>query len=105
MPSEEIVTFDALGNPVNRSERFRPHPGLRLPGSSVMPMLLPDYWMKREHFMAVSDPRAFLTSLFDAAVRAADPLTGILAHLPAKPKGRTIVIGAGKGSAQMAAAF
>jgi hydroxypyruvate reductase len=61
--------------------------------------------MKREHFMAVSDPRAFLTSLFDAAVCAANPLTGIRAHLPAKPKGRTIVIGAGKGSAQMAAAF
>ncbi len=29
----------------------------------------------------------------------------IRANLPAKPKGRTIVIGAGKGSAQMAAAF
>src|SRR6516164_891880 len=55
--------------------------------------------------MTVSDPRAFLISLFDAAVRAADPLTGIRAHLPAKPKGRTIVIGAGKGPAQMAAAF
>lgn len=55
--------------------------------------------------MTVSDPRAFLTSLFDAAVRAADPLTGIRAHLPATPKGRTIVIGAGKGSAQMAAAL
>lgn len=55
--------------------------------------------------MNVSDPRRFLTSLFDAAVRAADPLTGIRAHLPAKPKGRTIVIGAGKGSAQMAVAL
>ena len=55
--------------------------------------------------MTVSDPRAFLTSLFDAAVRAADPLTGIRTHLPARPKGRTIVIGAGKGSAQMAAAL
>jgi hydroxypyruvate reductase len=55
--------------------------------------------------MAISDPRAFLTSLFDAAVRAADPMTGIRAHLPARPKGRTIVIGAGKGSAQMAAAL
>jgi hydroxypyruvate reductase len=55
--------------------------------------------------MTVTDPRAFLTSLFDAAVRAADPLTGIRANLPAKPKGRTIVIGAGKGSAQMAAAL
>lgn len=58
-----------------------------------------------DEIMTVTDPRAFLTSLFDAAVRAADPLTGIRANLPAKPKGRTIVIGAGKGSAQMAAAL
>ncbi|KAB2704765.1 glycerate kinase type-2 family protein [Brucella intermedia] len=51
------------------------------------------------------EPRVFLESLFDAAVAAADPELVIRANLPAKPKGRTIVIGAGKGSAQMAAAF
>jgi hydroxypyruvate reductase len=50
-------------------------------------------------------PRAFLSTLFHAAVRAADPLTGILAHLPERPKGRTVVIGAGKGAAQMAQAL
>ncbi|MBY4607245.1 glycerate kinase [Rhizobium sp. 9T] len=50
-------------------------------------------------------PRDFLKSLFDAAVRAADPLTGIKARLPEKPKGRTVVIGAGKGAAQMAQAL
>lgn len=55
--------------------------------------------------MTFADTRAFLTSLFDAAVGAADPLTGIRTHLPARPKGRTVVIGAGKGSAQMAAAL
>ncbi|MBZ9998068.1 glycerate kinase [Mesorhizobium sp. BH1-1-4] len=55
--------------------------------------------------MTVLDPRTFLTSIFDAAVAAADPERTIRDHLPAKPKGRTIVIGAGKGSAQMAAAF
>ncbi|MBL8581263.1 MAG: DUF4147 domain-containing protein, partial [Rhizobiaceae bacterium] len=51
------------------------------------------------------DPKTFLTSIFDAAVRAADPERTIRNHLPAKPRGRTIVIGAGKGSAQMARAF
>lgn len=51
------------------------------------------------------DPKTFLTSIFDAAVAAADPELTIRRHLPAKPWGRTIVIGAGKGSAQMAAAF
>ena len=51
------------------------------------------------------DPKSFLTSIFDAAVAAADPEKTIRDHLPARPKGRTVVIGAGKGSAQMAAAF
>lgn len=49
--------------------------------------------------------RALLTGLFDAAVAAADPKAGISAHLPPRPKGRLVVIGAGKGSAQMAQAF
>lgn len=51
------------------------------------------------------DDRAFLTSLFEAAVRAADPLEALRATLPAKPAGKTVVVGAGKGAAQMAAAF
>jgi glycerate 2-kinase len=55
--------------------------------------------------MTVLDPKTFLTAIFNAAVAAADPDRTIRDHLPAKPKGRTVVIGAGKGSAQMAAAF
>lgn len=51
------------------------------------------------------DPKSFLISIFNAAVAAADPERTIRNHLPARPSGRTIVIGAGKGSAQMAAAF
>lgn len=50
-------------------------------------------------------PRALLTSLFDAAVAAAQAERTVAANLPDRPKGRTIVIGAGKGSAQMARAF
>ncbi|MCC0029731.1 MAG: glycerate kinase [Brucellaceae bacterium] len=53
----------------------------------------------------MNDPRAFLTGLFEAAVSAADPNVCIAGHLPQKPKGRTIVIGAGKGAAQLAQAF
>jgi len=49
--------------------------------------------------------RAFLASLFDAAVAAADPHKALAAYLPERPKGRTVVIGAGKGAAQLAAAF
>jgi len=49
--------------------------------------------------------RQFLTGLFEAAVAAADPATALEGCLPARPKGRTVVIGAGKGAAQLAAAF
>ena len=51
------------------------------------------------------DHVALLTKMFDAAIEAADPLVSLRVHLPDKPKGRTVVIGAGKGAAQMAAAF
>lgn len=49
--------------------------------------------------------RDFLVSLFEASVAAADPKRVLARHLPERPKGRLIVIGAGKGSAQLAAAF
>jgi hydroxypyruvate reductase len=51
------------------------------------------------------EDRAFLTGVFNAAVAAADPARAVAAHLPARPKGRVVVIGAGKGAAQLAAAF
>jgi glycerate 2-kinase len=54
--------------------------------------------------MTASGPRALLRSLFDAAVAAADPALIVPAHLPKPPKGRTIVVGAGKAAASMAAA-
>ncbi|SCX02407.1 putative hydroxypyruvate reductase [Agrobacterium sp. DSM 25558] len=53
----------------------------------------------------ISNPRALLEELFFAAVKAADPYEAILSHLPERPKGRTIVIGAGKAASQMAQAF
>ncbi len=49
--------------------------------------------------------RAFLRRLFDAAVAEADPAKIVPRHLPAPPRGRTIVVGAGKASAAMARAF
>jgi hydroxypyruvate reductase len=50
------------------------------------------------------NPRVLLRRLFDAAVAAADPLRCVPPHLPKPPKGRTIVLGAGKASAAMAKA-
>jgi hydroxypyruvate reductase len=55
--------------------------------------------------MSGLDARALLTAVFEAAVAAADPELTLRKHLPPRPKGRTIVVGAGKGAAQMAAAF
>lgn len=46
--------------------------------------------------------RQLLLDLFQAALKAADPLEAIRLHLPPPPKGRTIVIGAGKAAARMA---
>lgn len=49
-------------------------------------------------------PDAFLMSLFEAALAAADPLKVVPPHLPAPPQGRTVVVGAGKAAAAMAKA-
>ncbi|WP_245883744.1 glycerate kinase type-2 family protein [Hasllibacter halocynthiae] len=50
------------------------------------------------------DPRRFLRGLFDAAVAAADPMRALGPHLPKRPPGRTLVLGAGKAAARMAEA-
>jgi glycerate 2-kinase len=52
-----------------------------------------------------ADPRQLLRQLFDAAIAAAQPARCLPAHLPPAPKGRTVVIGAGKASAAMAQAL
>lgn len=49
--------------------------------------------------------RTTLRALFDAAVASADPHLVLAGHLPARPKGRTVVVGAGKSAASMAAAL
>ncbi|MCY6379443.1 glycerate kinase type-2 family protein [Hoeflea prorocentri] len=52
-----------------------------------------------------AEPRSLLTSMFDAAIAAADPDLTIRAHLPRRQRGRTVVVGAGKGVAQLARAL
>ncbi len=51
-----------------------------------------------------ADPRAFLQSLYGAAVARALPAHNTAAYLPPPPKGRTVVIGAGKAGGAMAQA-
>lgn len=50
------------------------------------------------------NPRELLLGSFHAAVAAADPLAIVPQHLPKPPKGRTLVVGAGKAAASMALA-
>ena len=52
----------------------------------------------------IPDPAHFLRRLFDRAVEVADPMRSLARFLPEKPKGRVLVIGAGKASARMAEA-
>src|SRR5689334_3064293 len=49
-------------------------------------------------------PRELLLDSFRAALSAADPLAIVPKHLPAPPRGRTVVVGAGKAAASMARA-
>jgi glycerate 2-kinase len=51
-----------------------------------------------------TDPRELLRHLYDVAVRRALPVHTLAAHLPEPPKGRTVVIGAGKAGGAMAQA-
>ena len=54
--------------------------------------------------MSQSAPRELLRRMFDAAVASAQPSLCIPRHLPSPPRGRLVVIGAGKASAAMARA-
>lgn len=50
------------------------------------------------------NPRSCLLESFSVAVRAADPAHIVPQHLPNPPRGRTLVVGAGKAAAAMALA-
>jgi glycerate 2-kinase len=54
--------------------------------------------------MNISNTRTLLRAMFDAAIESAQPARCVPPHLPAAPKGRVVVIGAGKASAAMARA-
>jgi glycerate 2-kinase len=57
-----------------------------------------------EQAVPMIDPHVFLQELFERAVEVADPMRSLAAHLPEKPAGRVVVVGAGKASARMAEA-
>ena len=67
--------------------------------------LCQDHWIhSKESRLSAFDPRQFLTHLFQSALAAVDPAMLIAQHLPLPPRGRTVVIGAGKAAARMAEA-
>ncbi len=59
---------------------------------------------KMRPLLTASDAKALLEHMFRAAVASAQPALCVPVHLPLPPKGRLIVIGAGKASAAMARA-
>src|SRR5436190_22380015 len=52
--------------------------------------------------MTLNHPRAFLERLYRTAVQRALPLHNTAPYLPKPPKGRTLVLGAGKAAGAMA---
>ncbi len=54
--------------------------------------------------MNTTETSGLMRRMFDAAIAAAQPALCVPRHLPAAPKGRLVVIGAGKASASMARA-
>lgn len=51
--------------------------------------------------VSIADPAGFLRGLFDTAVQHALPAHGMAAALPPPPRGRTLVLGAGKAAGAM----
>jgi len=68
-------------------------------------LVLPPRQASREAGTAMTiDPRQLLFEMFEAAVGAALPEKCVPPHLPARPPGRVIVVGAGKAAGAMAKA-
>ena len=61
-------------------------------------------WSQRNSGEPTGAPLRLLLESFHAAVAAADPALILPPHLPAPPRGRTLVVGGGKAAASMAAA-
>lgn len=57
------------------------------------------------HLDPAHQPREFLRHLFDVAVARAQPAQVLAGHLPPPPRGRTLVLGAGKAAGAMAHAL
>lgn len=62
------------------------------------------YDFRPEGFGERTPLRQFLEAMFRAAIAAADPALVVPRFLPQRPRGRTIVVGAGKAAASMALA-
>jgi glycerate 2-kinase len=58
-----------------------------------------------EEEVTAAPARELLRGFLDVAIAAADPMRCVGHHLPKPPKGRTIVVGAGKAAASMARAL
>ncbi len=99
LESEAGVMIPALPVPVVPGFRADPAVALASPSLGSGPIA------ERRDEAKAPDDKTLLLALFDAALAAAKPDGQFEGRLPAPPKGRTIVIGAGKAAASMARAF
>jgi glycerate 2-kinase len=89
-----FLTLPSLGN--------RQSYGLRLIGKAVIRARQNN--LRLTQLAMTLNPRQLLLDMFEAAVGAALPAKCLPPHLPPRPKGRTIVVGAGKAAGAMAKA-
>src|SRR3954466_12492151 len=88
------------GRPEPPPPPFQPHPSLRL--RQTKGGVLRSHQPSRTQEFLIGGK--LLRAMFDAAVDAASPTARVLSHLPPRPAGRVVVVGAGKASAAMAKA-
>jgi glycerate 2-kinase len=99
LENEAGAVMPALPMPVVKAFRADPETARRAPS------LAPATPASGPEAPARPADKALLLSLFEAALAAARPDGKFEGRLPAPPKGRTIVVGAGKAAASMAQAF
>ena len=99
LENEAGAVIPALPVPVVKAFRADPEIASRSPAlASVRPV-------RNEPGAGAPEDGELLLALFQAALEAAKPAGKFAGRLPAPPKGRTIVLGAGKAAASMARAF
>jgi glycerate 2-kinase len=94
----------ACDDPIGRGLSSGGGPSYLFPTEAARPDTMLRQGRPRADPFGRDDALSLLRALFAAALAAADPARVVPPHLPQPPRGRTVVIGAGKAAAAMAKA-